>query len=230
MKWLKRLKLKRISNFAIPICLALTLIFAGFTIYGNKVGNFIVSVNDRENVLFLSENEDRSNMTNRLTVAGLNEQTDTTYLYLPSDISAGVGSKNDEHAKSYIAFGFYLINNSAEHAIDYEMTLDIHEVTKGIDNALRIMILENENTKNNGPIYAKPESSPENEAQLKANTDYETLPFVSNTVVFSTRNMLTSKNYIKYTMVIWLEGHDADCNDSIAQGSIKMSLNFQTVN
>lgn len=46
MKWLKRLQMMRISKIVIAVSLALSVIFAGFTIYGNKVGNFIINVSN----------------------------------------------------------------------------------------------------------------------------------------------------------------------------------------
>lgn len=45
MRWTKRLKWNRLSKIIIPIALAISLVFAGFTVYASEAENFVVRTN-----------------------------------------------------------------------------------------------------------------------------------------------------------------------------------------
>lgn len=83
MKWLKRLQMMRISKIVIAVSLALSVIFAGFTIYGNKVGNFIINVSNDGAHIAATMKEDLSDLSSRLSVSGLEGQGATTYEDIP---------------------------------------------------------------------------------------------------------------------------------------------------
>ena len=89
MKWLKRLQMMRISKIVIAVSLALSVIFAGFTIYGNKVGNFIINVSNDGAHIAATMKEDLSDLSSRLSVSGLEGQGATTYEDIPRSIARG---------------------------------------------------------------------------------------------------------------------------------------------
>lgn len=225
MNWSNRLKLKRISGVAIVICFLISVLFAGFTIYGTQVGNFVVEIDNGDVSISLSKYEDMSNQTTRITVQGLKKQGDATYGDIPFDIYEGIGTKNDETNKRYMCFSFYLINNS-ERAVDYDFTLQIKEVTKNVDKALRAMVIAGEDEYRE--IFAAEETSQASINSLMNNTDYKTTQFLSDTTVCvkTVRGLEADGAFTKYTVVLWLEGWDEDCNNGILGSSIKMKMEF----
>lgn len=224
-KWLVRIQILRVSKIAIIVLLSLSVILAGFSIYGNKVGTFVISIADENDVgLSLCKTENLSESTARLVVKGIKEQIPATYTDIPSNITDGVGTKNDEKYSMYMAFSFYLINES-DISIDYTMKLTITKATRNVDTAIRVMLIENDAA--SGEIYAKKETSEENYAVLADNTSYTTEPFVSNEVVMKkTVSNFIEDAHTKYTVVIWLEGWDAECTNNLIGGTIKMSMTF----
>ena len=113
VRWDSRLKVMRVSTIAIIISLSLLLVFAGFTIYGNKVGNFVINVNAQSDIrLSLSAQENLSKQTERLAYSSVMELNDTSYCFLPEDISRqGFGNISDTKESRYLAYSFYLINS-----------------------------------------------------------------------------------------------------------------------
>ncbi len=224
-KWLVRIQILRVSKIAIIVLLSLSVVLAGFSIYGNKVGTFVISIANDSNIgLSLSKTENLSDATARLVVKGIKEQIPATYTDIPSDITQGVGTKNDEKYSMYMAFSFYLINES-DISIDYTMKINITKVTRHVDSAIRVLVIEN--NAQGGDIYAKAEVSEENYAVLAENTSYTTQPFVSDTLVMKkTVSNFSEGAHTKYTVVIWLEGWDAECTNSLIGGTIKMSMTF----
>ena len=236
VRWDRRLKVMRVSTVAIIICLILLLIFAGFTIYGNKVGNFVVNVNRNADIrLSLSSQADRSNQTERLAYSSVMELNDTSYCWLPNDLARrGFGNISDMEESRYLAYSFYLINNS-DRALDYDMDLTLVDTVGDPLGMLRVMIIEEENDTydESNRIYALTEPSPEQEAQLQAElltlVPYRTEAFLLGEKKLFSINVKDFEvgAYRKYTVVIWLEGCDPDCNNKHMGERAKMQLDIR---
>lgn len=224
--WDKRIKTMRVSTIAILVTLILLILFAGFTIYGNRVGNFIINVNNEGVQLALSVNEDLSKPTARLALSGIDGQRDATYTDIPDDIALGLGEKNDYYGQRYLAFSFYLINNSTT-TVDYDMELNIIDTIGDPLSILRLMIIEGDQEKDTGIVYALPEATEEGAEQLRQHTDYTTTPHLSDTQIFKKTVIdLKPGDAVKYTVVIWIEGWDIECTDYRIGDRIKMELTF----
>lgn len=221
----------RFSTVAIIVLLILLTFFAGFTIYGDKVGNFVVNVKNEELKLSLSVKEDISERTERLTFDGVSALSDTTYEMLPDNLYKGLGSKSVSGA--YTAYGFYLTNES-ERDVDYVMDLKITGVVKDPLPIIRVMLIEGErNTFDKGNrIFALAEASADAKRHLKEELEkrryYETEPFdVINGKIFSIKvRDLEKGGSQKYTLVIWIEGCDIECVDSRIGSRIKLQLDI----
>lgn len=154
MKWEKRLKWLRISKIVIPIALAVSLVFAGITVYGTEAQNFVIRTKGGDEVsLALSMNQDLSEQTSRLLVPVAGESTNCTLLYddeqlnysdedeyyIPGDIREYNNlAKDNEIARkygvncgydregliTYVSISFFLINNS-ERAVDVDMVMNL---------------------------------------------------------------------------------------------------------
>ena len=134
------------------------------------------------------------------------------------DIPPNVDMINGSHnGDNYIAYTFYLIN-SGDDTLSYTGEMDIDNVTKGVDEAVRIAVYKNgEKT-----VYGKTKSSG---AGKERDCDSE---FLSSSVVMRTSGeKFKAKDKDKYTVVIWLEGNDPDCLDDIIGGTLKLSMNFK---
>lgn len=196
MRWTKRLKWIRASKIIIPIALAISLVFAGFSVYAREAEYFVLRVNSGDGInLALTMNRDLSGQTPRLMVpvpGGYDNATwtpDPALLYdsrrygrnLPDDIAKHDGEHSvfeTDKRMTFFSFSFWLVNNS-KRAVDVDMRMNIDSMTVGsndsdvhIDDAVRVMVIEGEpllsdnNYKNNYMIYKKAEKNEENEALL----------------------------------------------------------------
>jgi hypothetical protein len=213
------------------------------SIYGNQVGNFVITINDQNRYnLSLSESNTFNNSFTRLSADGLKEMAEATYGAIPDNLNQVDGSHNDTEYNTYLAYTFYLKNTSSI-PISYYSQMSITKVTKNVDSAIRVMVIKN----NDEPvIYAKWKEYPEPEEVWNLPEDhtgiydyygklipkqYRTTSFESTVTVF---NLLTQDMAVqaidKYTVVIWIEGMDAQCtnneDNNIMGGTIKFDLEF----
>lgn len=269
MKWVKRLKWLRVSKIVIPVALAVSLVFAGFTVYGNEAENFVINAGSESDVkLSLAYKADGSDATSRLVVPAGGYYKDATftpktglkyddcwnkgggtYATIPDDIAAikddngsiedfddGTHSIYDGKTIVFYSFSFYLINNS-DRAVDVDMTMTIDEITpedSDIAGAVRIMLIEGTPLLSDGAysIYKKAEKTEENQTSLNENISYGNVyDFESDTTVFSRTGYMGYQNVaegdsIRFTIVMWLEGWDAECTDDILGDRMKMHIDF----
>ncbi|MDE6849763.1 MAG: hypothetical protein K2J54_00390, partial [Clostridia bacterium] len=261
MRWTKRLKWIKASKIIIPIALAISLVFAGFSVYANEAENFVLRTEGDPDVK-LSLSFDKVNKTSVLYAPASGAYTnvsfdpDNLYLYdpmpgkrqvdLPNDIAChdGVHScYNDIGQVLFYSFSFYLHNDS-DRAVDVDMLMyNDGIVTKPsndsgyhVDDALKIMLIEGEDTLLSDKtylIYSKPESSEERQKVLYDNIKYEDniVPFYSNEILINRSGdngyrAMKSGEIKKFTLCIWLEGWDEDCNDPILVEKMKLSMDF----
>lgn len=149
-RWEKRLKWLRLSRMVIPIALAISLIFVGFTVYADEAQNFVVRAQQEGEIkLSLTMHRDLSNQTSVLSVPFVGNQTNSSfdptaigyedYLYdpdnnnefnIPNDIAflegQHYGTRYDEDGTNftYAAFSFWLVNNS-ERAVDVDIIMNL---------------------------------------------------------------------------------------------------------
>ena len=228
--WPLRLFLRKISGFIILITGVLIVVLSGLSYYGNSVGDLVVTVDDIINrALSLSETgefgpEDASTM---LAAQGIKDIRDSTYYYIPEDIREGNGLKSDTKSNMYFAYSFYL-KNASDVSISYSATVSIDRVTKDIDQAIRIMILVDDDEP---MIFARPKAdgTPEvlenNESAVKKG--YTTIPFTESKFSAVNQSVMEIDQIQKYTVVLWLEGWDAECTDAIVDGGLELSITFK---
>ena len=268
MRWTKRLKWIRASKIIIPIALAISLVFAGFSVYAHEAEYFVLRINNDNDVkLALTMNRDLSGQTSRLAVPVNGRYEDATYMpdkgftydrlvesryatNLPDDICKRDGEHSVyeyANAYSFYSFSFWLVNNS-ERAVDVDMKFNIDSMTVGADNysdkrideAVRIMVVEGEPllSEQSYIIYKKAERNEEEEQALTERLNEwscydntKTIPFESSSCVFNRTGSLGFPNMAegetkRFTIIIWLEGHDFECEDAIMGDSLRMSIDF----
>lgn len=244
-KWTTRVKIKRISKYVMIICLVFLVILAGFTLYGDKVGNFVVILKeDKVKISACLTKNFNKDLTSRFDVPGIEYLSAATYGELPDSIKEGIGIKNDEKRR-YMAFSFYLLNLT-DRAIEYDMSVEIVDELAGTkdrnykpSDALRILVLEERELdgelegsgalKADGRVFAREESSQEGIDELaKAEYPQDKITyFLDDKLIVNETNIpFALKEVKKYTVVIWLEGYDISCKDELIGGRLKMRMNF----
>jgi hypothetical protein len=229
MRWNKRLKLRRFSTLAIVASLALLILFSAFTLYGDKVGNFVIAIGDTNDgaELSLSMQEDLSDATSRLSVDMLTKQTNATYNWIPDDISKGLGTKNDTSQNFYSAFSFYLMNVSPSLPADYDMIVTVTDLVGDPLSVLRILIMVGDTDKSVGTVYAKAEETEEGAKRLQSTTTYTTVDLLDGTQIIKEHCYdLQPGEKTKYTVVMWIEGNDIDCTNDRLNDRIKLNMDF----
>lgn len=216
----KRYKIiMRILGLILLILIMIVTAAYAISYFYDKFGSFTVRIDKYDMVqqgLSLSETPDYDISRSVLNADIVYNMTNISGEDIPPNIDQINGTHNGEN---YIAYTFYLIN-SGDSTISYEGEMDIENVTKNVDEAIRVAVYKNgEKT-----VYGKTKS---NGAGKESDCD-ET--FLASTVVMRTSGQkFKPKAKDKYTIVIWLEGNDPDCMDNIIGGTIKLGMNFKLI-
>lgn len=207
----------RVLALLVIILILLVAIAYAISYFYDKFGSFTVKVNKYDMVhqgLTLSETPeyDRSNAVLNANI--VYDMTNISGEDIPPNVDKINGSHNGDN---YIAYTFYLIN-SGDDTLSYTGEMNIENVTKGVDEAVRIAVYKNgEKT-----VYGKTKSSGMGK---ESDCDSE---FLSSSIVMRTSGeKFKAKDKDKYTVVIWLEGNDPDCVDDIIGGTLKLSMSFK---
>jgi len=159
------------------------------------------SLNDRSSVFKLS--------TSRLEF-----MDNISIKWLPEDINKeGEGSHNGEN---YIAYSFYL-ENQGEEIINYWYSMEIDDIIKNVDDAVRVMIFVNDER----TVYAK-------KSAFSGEAEPETTMFrdEDDVIILEKRSGMMPEQIDKITIVIWLEGDDPECVNAILGGELKMHMDI----
>ena len=214
----KKLARKKTRNRVLKIILVIIVLFLinlYIVLRLMYIGeNFTVTLDSeygRESGLVVYEDPNDIKIRTYLKSEPINYFTDISVNWLPQNIdNEGNGSHNGQN---YIAYTFYA-SNKGQDTINYWATIEIEDVIKNVDEAIRVMVINNgERT-----IYAKKNKS-------TGNAENNTQPFYSDNVIMLEKNenfQVDSED--KYTIVIWVEGDDPDCTDELIGGEIKMNM------
>ena len=205
-------KLVTIIFLALLILLSIIYLFLYIVYVG---GRFTISLDrnlsNRKNV-YLSEDGKFENKRFKLSAKTIDYMDNISKDWLPENIDKGTGSHN---GNNYIAYSFYLVNAGHE-TVHYWYEIDIDDTIKRVDDAIRIMIIQN----GKRTVYAK-----RNRTTKKPEPD--TVAFRSKSVVaLKQRKKFKPKKKDRYTIVIWLEGNDPECKNDLIGGEIKMHMDF----
>ncbi len=180
----------------------------------DKMGSFTIKVNKYDMArqgITLSETPDIDNPKSRLNADIKVDMYNISGFDLPKDLNEHDGSHNGDN---YIAYTFYLANSGSD-TVAVKYSLDMSNITKNVDSAIRVRIYED----GEATDYAKRKTNGEPEAG--------TTPFPGALVAAEgTIPAFSPGDKRKYTVVIWLEGDDPDCVNDIIGGSMKFEMNF----
>ena len=133
--------------------------------------------------------------------------------WLPDNLNESEGGSHN--GDNYLAYTFYVENKGSD-IINYWYQIVVDDVIKNVDKAIRVMIYRNDEK----TIYARPnESTGENEEGTeKFYSDME--------IVVKNREDFKPGDIDKITIVVYLEGDDSDCVDSLIGGEMKMHMDI----
>jgi hypothetical protein len=200
----------------------------------------------------LSETAGFENTTTQLFANPAEDVPCISINQIPNDIDEIDGSHND----TYFAYTFY-IRNEGEETADYTWSLDLNSETQSVSDAVWVMLFQDGEMRfyarpnretgkaealpgygDNGrgylnlPVMALAPDSDQFEIVSTKNTltYYRVVPdtFTDDTVIASDKvtNMAPQEIH-KYTVVLWLEGDDPDCNDDAIGGHLGVEINFR---
>ena len=206
----------RVLALLVIILVAIVAIAYAISYFYDKFGSFTVKVNKYDMTrqgLTLSETPEYEKSVSVLNADIVYDMTNISGADIPKNVDMINGSHNGE---SYIAYTFYLINAGSD-TLSYEGVMNIENVTKRIDEAIRIAVYVNgEKT-----VYGKTKADGSGK---ESDCDKE---FLASTIVMKNlREGLEPKGKDKYTVVIWLEGNDPECLDDLIGGTLKLSMDF----
>lgn len=221
MVWLHKFITKKlILRIGMIIFGIASALIAIITYYGQNAGNFVMEIdpNAYRRGIVLSADEEFLSPSPRLLSDAIINVRDMTYDWLKIDEAIATDGNYADPDYKYIAYTLY-IQNIGDETCDVNMNATIVSLQKGLDGAIRFLVIEDETLEK---MYMKPDT---------VETEYVDMPeaehFVSDITIMN-GEITNFKPYQikKYTILVWLEGQDPDCADEILGGRIKLRLLF----
>lgn len=209
-------KIKKVIKWILLILtLLLLVIYIVVGIVYNS-GNFTITLDKNlyyEKGIIIYDDPNYKVFRSELFAKTVDSFDNISYKWLPENINDQDGSHNGDN---YLAYTFY-VENTGESISDYWSEVIIDDVIKNVDEAVRFRVY-----KNGVPItYAK--------MSKKGIPEKETVAFKSDEIIASDHvENFKPDDIVKYTIVLWLEGSDPECNDNILGGEIKIHMEFNS--
>lgn len=207
------LRLDRMHLLLLGLMIVVSILFIT-AFMQEKMGNFTINLNRLElyrKGISISDSGNFENATARLTASSVQDATNISIDDIPEDVDEIEG---DHNGKNYMAYTYYL-RNAGKEDLGYIATITLDSCAKGAEEAVRVAVWRNgERT-----VYAEPAKDGGDEDGC--------VSFESDTIVcrYEEPEFLVG-NVDRYTIVIWMEGDDPECVDSIIGGSVEFSMNI----
>ena len=207
------LRLDKLQIALLGMLLTIAVLFIA-AFMQEKMGNFTINLNRLElyrKGISISETGTFEDATARLTANTVQDATNMSIEDLPDDLD---GIDGDHNGKNYMAYTYYL-RNAGKEDLGYIAKITLDSCAKGAEEAVRVAVWRN----GERVVYAEPAAD--------GNEEPGCTNFVSDDVVcqYEEKDFLVG-NVDRYTIVIWMEGDDPECVDSIIGGSVEFSMNI----
>lgn len=218
-KGLSRLVTKtNAATLALVVFLSIVAVVFLLSMVRQNGGSFTISLGRMDYYRYgieLSEDPSFTSASSRLEAEALTRATNISVMDLPENLDDLDGSHN---GKDYIAYTFYVRNNGTAD-FDYRYQLDIKEVTRNVDAAVRVGMYYNGGSRQ---IFAK--------RAADGAAEPGTVTFATDKVIDGGTIMdMNIGSVDKYTIIIWIEGDDPECTDDLLGGVIKMSMTIEVL-
>lgn len=210
-------KIKKIIIILLILFLLLFLLFyIAIKIFYNS-GNFSITLDKNlyySRGLIVYDDPNDKVYKSELWALEPNNFTNISYKWLPTNLDDSEGGSHN--GENYLAYTFFVENTGTETA-EYWSEIVIDEVTKNVDDAVRIRVYRN----GEYVTYAK--------LGANGNPEPDTVPFLEEDLVVRSRvTDFQPGDLDKYTLVIWIEGTDNECKDNLLGGEFQVHMNFNS--
>ena len=207
------LQLDKLQLFLLGLLLLIAILFIT-AFMQEKMGNFTINLNRLElyrKGISISETGDFKDATARLTASTVQDATNISIDDLPDNLDEAEG---DHNGKNYMAYTYY-VRNAGKEDLGYIARITLDSCAKGAEDAVRVAVWRN----GKRVVYAEPAADGGEE---KGCTSFESDKTVCT---YEEKDFLVG-NVDRYTIVIWMEGDDPECVDSIIGGSVQFSMHI----
>ena len=209
------LRMDKLSLLLMGLLLLVAVLFI-VAFMQEKMGNFTINLNRLElyrRGIAIADDAYFTAPTARLTAETVADATNISIDDIPEDVDEIDGSHN---GRNYMAYTYY-VRNAGKEDVTYTASISLESCSKGAEEAVRVAVWHNgERT-----VYAMP--------ALDGGTEAGCENFESEQRVCSfTEEGFLVGNVDKYTVVIWMEGDDPECVDSIVGGSVEFSMRIDS--
>lgn len=242
-QWLRKYKIRKAITATLIAILAIIIVaIMVISVIFNSFGSFTISVKRLEMAEYgitLSEHRDSYQTISRLNAKPLEESDATS----ADDIDAlvGVGDVDgSNNGEKYMQYTFYCINAGSNYDITYSYALVIKNVTKNLDEAIRVKLFVDDKVVG---VYGKQEKDGNpplrdydtnktvvNGEEVYDRSEENTIKkFSGNTVAYGEIENFKPKQTTKFTILMWIEGTDPQCNDDLLYGTIRLDMNMSII-
>lgn len=209
--------IRKFILIGVSIGVVVMMISYAFVLLYNRTGRFSVAIDnpDTTYAITLCEHPDFRTKSSRLTNDQQVTISNLSGAALPQNLDQIDGEHNGDH---YLAYTFYCKNiGSARTALHYELTFN--NVTNHVDECIRVR------------LYV--DGTPTDYAKTRSDGAGKETYFCDETfagkysVCSKTIDSVALNEYVRFTVVIWVEGDDPDCNDSVVHGKIKFDMQIE---
>lgn len=216
-KVLREKRLRKIFLILIILFLLLLLLFYMVVGIVYNRGNFSITLDENmsfDRGLIMYDNPDDKAYRRELYAEEPGNFDNISGYWLPEDITASGGGSHN--GKSYLAYTFY-VENIGEEIRDYWYEVYIEGATRGVEDAVRIRVYRNDEY----VTFAK--------ARATGGAERDTTPFITDTLAGRVHiENFWPESIDKYTLVVWIEGSDAECTDDILGGEFRVRMRFNS--
>lgn len=235
MNFVRYHKLRRIFRFGYISAGIIMLLLAFLTYYGQNSGNFVMSVDEDafKRGIAISDKKDFSTQNRWLTADPVEDVRDTTLAFIDIDEIINTEGAYKQTRSNYLAYTFFLTNVGSEAtAVDYEVL--ITNQSNGIAEAIRVLIIVDGEIAYNEQGIRYVEYDTYNMYQAPDLHDITYKDDLANFKLFKSSDIICQEvisnlrpgQTKKISVMMWLEGEDPECIETLASGKIKISMNL----
>jgi hypothetical protein len=235
MNFVRYIKQRRIFRIGYLISGCIMLLLAFLTYYGQNSGNFVMSVDEDafKRGIAISDSSTFETMNRWLTADPVEDVRDTTLQHIDLFEIINAEGAYKETRSNYLAYTFFLRNVGSETTpVDYEVV--ITNQSKNIAEAIRVMIIVDGQVAydEQGIRYIECESKTMYQAPDKHDIVYK--DYLQDFTLFKSTDIICSERIFdirpeqtkKISVVMWLEGEDPECIETLASAKIKITMNL----
>ena len=235
MNFVRYIKQRRIFRIGYLISGCIMLLLAFLTYYGQNSGNFVMSVDEDafKRGIAISDSSSFETMNRWLTADPVEDVRDTTLQHIDLFEIINAEGAYKETRSNYLAYTFFLRNVGSETTpVDYEVV--ITNQSKNIAEAIRVMIIVDGQVAydEQGIRYIECESKTMYQAPDKHDIIYK--DYLQEFTLFKSTDIICSERIFdirpeqtkKISVIMWLEGEDPECIETLASAKIKITMNL----